>query len=52
MTYKNRLQKGLTWSLIMLALSNIYLSPALAQSGRYGNWHMGRWMMDDWGMGW
>ena len=52
MSYKNRLQKGLTWSLIMLVLSNIYLNPALAQSGRYSNWHMGRWMMGDWGMGW
>ena len=52
MSYKNRLQKGLTWSLTMLVLSNIYLNPALAQSGRYSNWHMGRWMAGDWGMGW
>ena len=52
MSNKNRLQKGLTWSLTMLILSNIYLSPALAQSGRYSNWHMGRWMMGNWGMGW
>lgn len=52
MNYKNRLQKGLICFLTMLVLSNIYLSPALAQSGRYGNWHMGRWMMGDWGTGW
>jgi putative membrane protein len=52
MSYKNWIQKGLTWSLTMLILSNIYSSPALAQSGRYGNWHMGRWMMGDWEMGW
>ena len=52
MTYKNGLQKGFTWSLAILILSNIYLSPALAQSSRYSNWHMGRWMMGDWGMGW
>ncbi len=26
--------------------------PALAQSGRYDNWHMGRGMMGGWGMGW
>jgi len=25
---------------------------ALAQSGRYGNWPMGRGMMGGWGMGW
>lgn len=52
MSYKNRLQKKLTWALTILILSIIYLNPALAQSGRYGNWHMGRWMMGDWGMGW
>lgn len=52
MSYKNKLQTGLTWSLIMLVLSNIYSSSALAQSGRYGNWHMGRWMMGEWGTGW
>ena len=27
-------------------------TPALAQPGRYSDWHMGRWMMGDWGMGW
>ena len=26
--------------------------PALAQSGRYENWHMGRGMIGGWGMGW
>jgi putative membrane protein len=52
MSYKNWIQKGLTWSLTMLVLTNIHLNPALAQSGRYSSWHMGRWMMGDWGMGW
>lgn len=53
MTDKNRLKKGLTWFLAIMALSNLYLSPALAQTGRYNsNWHMGRGMMGDWGMGW
>ena len=52
MTYKNESQIRLIWFLAILAISNIYLSPALAQSGRYNNWHMGRWMMGDWGMGW
>jgi putative membrane protein len=53
MTFKNRLRKVLTWSLSILTLSNIYLiTPALAQQGRYGDWHMGRWMMGGWGMGW
>jgi putative membrane protein len=53
MTFKNRLRKVLTWSLSLLTLSNLYLiTPALAQQGRYGDWHMGRWMMGGWGMGW
>ena len=52
MISKHRLKDGLAWFLVMLGLSNIYLSPAFAQSGRYGNWHMGRWMMGDWGIGW
>ena len=52
MTYIKEIQKLLRWFLAILAISNIYLSPALAQSGRYSNWHMGRWMMGDWGMGW
>jgi len=52
MNYKNRLQKGLMWFLAVLILNNLYLSPALAQSGRYSNWHMGRWMMGSWGTGW
>ncbi len=52
MNYKNRLQKGFMWFLAVLVLSNLYLSPALAQSGRYGNWHMGRWMTGGWGVGW
>ena len=53
MTCKNRLRKVLTWSLSILILSNFYLiSSALAQQGRYSDWHMGRWMMGGWGMGW
>jgi putative membrane protein len=52
MTYKNRFQKGLTWSLSILLLGSIFMTPALAQADRYGNWHMGRWMMGGWGMGW
>ena len=53
MTFKNRLRKVLMWSLSILTLSNLYLiSPALAQSGRYSGWHMGRWMMGGWGTGW
>jgi putative membrane protein len=53
MNFKNRLRKVLMWSLSILTLSNLYLiSPALAQSGRYSGWHMGRWMMGGWGTGW
>jgi len=52
MSYKNWIQKGLTWSLTILVLSNIYVHSALAQSGSYSNWHMGRWMMGGWGTGW
>lgn len=51
MIYKDNLTKGLTWGLVIFGLSNIYLSPAFAQSGMYGNGHMGRWM-GGWGMGW
>jgi len=51
MSNKNRLKKGLAWSLTILVLSIISSNPALAQSG-YGNWHMGQWMMDGWGIGW
>ena len=53
MAFKNRLRKVLMWSLSILILSNFYLiSSALAQQGRYSDWHMGRWMMGGWGMGW
>ena len=53
MTYKNRLRKVFKWSLTTLILSNLYLiTPALAQQGRFSDWHMGRWMMGGWGMGW
>jgi len=48
MIYKDNLTKGLTWGLVMFGLSNA--SPAFAQSGMYGNGHMGRWM-NGWGMG-
>ena len=36
----------------LLILWFLGTSPALAQPGRYSDWHMGRWMMGDWGMGW
>ena len=53
MSYKNRLQKVLTWSLSILILSNLYLiNSAAAQPGRYSDWHMSRWMMGGWGIGW
>jgi putative membrane protein len=42
----------LTGLVTIWGLNSILLSPALAQSGGYRNWHMGRWMMGDWGMGW
>lgn len=29
-----------------------FVKPAMAQWGRYGDWHMGPGMMGDWGMGW
>jgi putative membrane protein len=35
-----------------LAAELLSTSPALAQPGRYGDWHMGQWMMGDWGVGW
>ena len=50
---KYRFRKVLAGSLSILILSNFYLiSSALAQQGRYSDWHMGRWMMGGWGMGW
>ena len=51
MESKNNLRKWLSWSLGSFVLSCIYLSPAMAQSSRYNDWHMGRWMMGG-GMGW
>ena len=36
----------------LLVVGFLGTTPALAQQGRYGDWHMGRWMMDSWGMGW
>lgn len=36
----------------LLVAGFIGTTPALAQPGRYSDWHMGRWMMGDWGMGW
>jgi putative membrane protein len=52
MKYVKKLKIFVTWALAILVLSNIFISPVLAQSGRYGNWHMGRWMSGGWGMGW
>jgi putative membrane protein len=36
----------------LLILWFLVKSPALAQPGRYSDWHMGRLMMGDWGVGW
>jgi putative membrane protein len=36
----------------LLILWFLVTSPALAQPGRYSDWHMGRLMMGDWGVGW
>jgi putative membrane protein len=53
MTDKNKMIEGLKWTLSISILSNVILiTPALAQTGRYNDWHMGRWMMGGWGMGW
>jgi len=50
---KYRFRKVLAGSLSVLIPGNLFLAnPTLAQSGRYNDWHMGRWMMDGWGMGW
>lgn len=51
MIYKNRFKKIVRGFLAIVALSSVYLSSALAQSGRFGNWHMGPGMMGNWGMG-
>ena len=52
-TYKNRGRKVLTWFFPILILNNLYiLNPALAQPGRYNDWHMGPWMTGGWEMGW
>jgi hypothetical protein len=42
--------KTLMAALTFMAL--ISADPALAQSGRYKGWHMGRGMMGGWGLGW
>jgi putative membrane protein len=52
MTDKGCLKKGLMCSLTVLTMNIVPLSPAIAQPGRDGDWHMGRWMMGEWGMGW
>ncbi len=52
MTNTNRLKNRLTWSFILPVLSSICLSPVSALAGGFDNRHMGRWMMDGWGMGW
>ena len=47
--------KSLMHSLfITLAFMDLlfFVKPAMAQWGRYGDWHMGPGMMGDWGMGW
>lgn len=52
MVSKNRLQKAFGWFSAVLFLNSIYLGDALAQSDRFNNWHMERWMMGGGGMGW
>jgi putative membrane protein len=53
MTDKTKMIGGLKWTLsISIFVNVILISPALAQTGRYNDWHMGRWMMGGWGMGW
>lgn len=53
MNYNNRFRKTMAWSWTIFFSSNFFfLSSALAQQGRYDDWHMGRWMMGGWGMGW
>jgi len=52
MINKKRFKTGLRWPLLLLTFSYLYSSPAIAQSGRYNDWHMGPWMMGNWGMGW
>jgi putative membrane protein len=47
----NILAKALEF-MSLLFLLFLGTTPALAQPGRYSDWHMGRWMMGDWGMGW
>ena len=49
---RKRFKTGLRWSLLLLIFSYLYSSPAIAQSGRYNDWHMGPGMMGNWGMGW
>ena len=41
-----------SWLISLLFLLFLGTTPALAQPGRYSDWHMGRWMMGEWGMGW
>lgn len=53
MTDKTKMIGGLIWTLsISIFINVILISPALAQTGRTNDWHMGRWMMGGWGMGW
>jgi putative membrane protein len=49
MIFNNALLKSSIFALTSL-LSNS--KGALAQGGRYGDWHMGPGMMGGWGMGW
>ena len=48
-TLFSRLSLGLVTA---WGLNTVLLSPAIAQSGGYRNWHMGQSMMGGWGMGW
>jgi putative membrane protein len=36
----------------LLVVGFLGTTSALAQPGRYSDWHMGRWIMGNWGMGW
>jgi putative membrane protein len=52
MIIKRIYHRSLVGIFTISGLNSILLSPAFAQSGGYRNWHMGRWMTGDWGMGW
>jgi putative membrane protein len=52
MSIKRTSHRGVVGLFTVLGLHAILLTPAFAQSDGYRNWHMGRYMMGDWGMGW